>query len=57
MEKVLRVVLVLAAALALLAGCDAAVGTPADETGSDGDEARGPREQTREAIRNPRTSS
>jgi arylsulfatase A-like enzyme len=43
MEKVLRVVLVLAAALAVLAGCDAAVGTPADETGSDGDEARGPR--------------
>jgi len=41
-EKVLRAALVLAAALALLAGCDAAVGTPTDQVGPDGAEARGP---------------
>ena len=40
-EKVLCATLVLIAALALLAGCDAAVGTPPDETGPDGAEAKG----------------
>ena len=40
-EKVLRAVFVLSAALALLAGCETAVGTPTDQAGPDGAEAKG----------------